>query len=204
MRTLIADDDRVTATILASVLRRWGLQVVLAHDGSSAWAHMMRERPPLVILDWMMPEIDGPELCRRIRNEPALAHAYLLMLTSRDTPVDRIAGLDAGADDYVVKPFDREELRARVQVGVRVARMQSELAERVSQLEQALANVRHLEGLIPICSYCKRIRSDQDSWEQMESYVSAHSSATFSHGVCPACLATVDQHLAHSSSQHRR
>ena len=204
MRTLIADDDRVTATILASVLRRWGLQVVLEHDGSSAWQYMMRERPPLVILDWMMPEIDGPELCRRIRSEPALAHAYVLMLTSRDTPGDRIAGLDAGADDYVVKPFDREELRARIQVGVRVARMQSELAERISELEQALANVRHLEGLIPICSYCKRIRSDQDSWEQMESYVSAHSSATFSHGVCPTCLDTVDRSLAHSSSEPQR
>ena len=204
MRTLIADDDRVTATILASVLRRWGLQVVLEHDGSAAWQHLLRERPPLVILDWMMPEIDGPELCRRIRNEPTVAHAYVLMLTTRDTPVDRIAGLDAGADDYVVKPFDREELRARVQVGVRVARMQSELADRVSQLEQALANVRHLEGLIPICSYCKRIRSDQDSWEQMESYVSAHSSATFSHGVCPSCLEAADTPVGHRSSYPRR
>ncbi len=188
MRALIADDDRVTATILASVLKRWGFEVTLAYDGQAAWERFREEHPPFVVLDWMMPEIDGPELCRRIRLDPVNAHAYVILLTSRDSSADRVAGLDAGADDYVTKPFDREELRARVHVGARVARMQAELADRVVQLEQALANVKQLEGLIPICSYCKRIRSDQDSWEQMESYVTAHSSATFSHGVCPSCF----------------
>jgi DNA-binding response OmpR family regulator len=188
VRALIADDDRVTATILASALRRWGFEVTLAHDGRTAWEHIVSHRPQMIILDWMMPEIDGLDLCHRIRQEPGSAHAYVILLTSRDASADRVKGLDAGADDYVTKPFDREELRARIMVGKRVARIQSELGDRVSELQQALANVRQLEGLIPICSYCSRIRSDQDSWEQMESYVSAHSSATFSHGICPTCL----------------
>jgi DNA-binding response OmpR family regulator len=188
VRALIADDDRVTATILASALRRWGFSATLAHDGRATWEHIVTHRPQMIILDWMMPEINGVELCRRIRQEPGSSHAYVILLTSRDASADRVTGLDAGADDYVTKPFDREELRARIMVGRRVARIQSELSDRVSELQQALANVRQLEGLIPICSYCSRIRSDQDSWEQMESYVSAHSSATFSHGICPTCL----------------
>jgi phosphoserine phosphatase RsbU/P len=188
VRALIADDDRVTATILASSLTKWGFEVTLVHDGEAAWEGIKRLRPPMIVLDWMMPGIDGITLCRHVREDPASAHAYVLLLTSRDGKADRVAGLDAGADDYVIKPFDHEELRARVNVGARVARIQAELAHQVNELQQALAAVQLLEGLIPICSYCKRIRSDENSWEQMESYVSAHSSATFSHGVCPTCL----------------
>jgi sigma-B regulation protein RsbU (phosphoserine phosphatase) len=188
VRALIADDDRVTATILASSLTKWGFEVTVVHDGEAAWEGIKRLRPPMIVLDWMMPGIDGITLCRHVREDPASAHAYVLLLTSRDGKADRVAGLDSGADDYVIKPFDHEELRARVNVGARVARIQAELSHQVNELQQALAAVQLLEGLIPICSYCKRIRSDENSWEQMESYVSAHSSATFSHGVCPTCL----------------
>jgi DNA-binding response OmpR family regulator len=192
MRALVADDDRTTTTILARALSQWNLEVAVANDGATAWTLLTSAAmPSIAILDWMMPSLDGIEICRRIRNEPALSHAYVMLLTSRDSRADLVAGLDAGADDYLVKPFDTEELRARVHVGIRVATLQERLAERVAELQDALSNVKRLKGLLPICSYCKRIRTDQNYWEQVENYLSHHSDAQFSHGICPHCYDTV-------------
>src|SRR5262245_28978952 len=113
MRALVADDDRTTTTILARALARWNLDVTVANDGGAAWdALMSSEAPSLAILDWMMPTIDGIEICRRIRQDASRAHMYVMLLTARDTRADLVAGLDAGADDYLIKPFDAEELRA--------------------------------------------------------------------------------------------
>ena len=188
MRVLIADDDPVAARILSAALRSWNLEPHVVYDGAAAWESLNLVHTPLVILDCMMPEIDGPELCRRLRANPPTANAYILLLTARETSADMVHGLDAGADDYITKPFDREELRARVNVGVRVATLQSQLEERVLELQDALANVRQLEGFLSICSYCKRIRTEEQNWEQMERYISDHSHAQFSHGICPSCF----------------
>jgi phosphoserine phosphatase RsbU/P len=189
MRALIADDDRIATTMLARALSLSQFDVSLAHDGESAWTVIQTKAPQLAIIDWMMPALDGPGLCRRIRQDPTTAHMYLILLTSRDSRADVVEGLDSGADDYLIKPFDPEELRARLQVGVRVLTLQERLADRVTELEAAVSRVKRLQGLIPICSYCKRIRSDGDDWEQLETYISEHSEAQFSHGICPPCLA---------------
>lgn len=189
MRALIADDDRVGTTILSRALARWQFDVSVAHDGESAWRLIRSVAPPLAVVDWMMPALDGPGLCRRIRQDAATAHMYVILLTSRDSRTDLVAGLESGADDYLVKPFDLDELKARVQVGVRVITLQERLADRVAQLEAAVSTVKRLHGLIPICGYCKRIRSDSNDWEQLETYISEHSEAHFSHGICPACVA---------------
>jgi DNA-binding response OmpR family regulator len=109
-------------------------------------------------------------------------------LTTKSDKEDVVVGLDAGADDYVTKPFDREELRARVQVGLRVVQLQHALADRVNELEEALSRVKQLQGLLPICSFCKRVRNDQNYWQQVESYVTQHSEAKFSHSICPDCF----------------
>ena len=190
MRVLIADDDRVTTTILTHALGAWRVfEASVAHDGESAWTAIRASAPHLVILDWMMPGLEGPALCRRIREDPSTAHLYVILLTARDSHQDLVSGLDAGADDYLVKPFDHEELRARLNVGARIVGLQRRLAERVAELEAAISTVKQLQGMIPICSYCKRIRSDRDDWEPLESYISEHSDAQFSHGICPPCLA---------------
>jgi len=144
--------------------------------------------PPLAIVDWMMPRLDGLELCRRIRADAAFANMYVLLLTSRGEPDDVVAGLDAGADDYLVKPFRAAELRARIHAGVRVLTLQERLAQRVAELEEALGSVQQLRGLLPICSYCKRVRGDENYWQQVESYIADRTGAQFSHGVCPACF----------------
>jgi sigma-B regulation protein RsbU (phosphoserine phosphatase) len=188
MRVLIADDDRLTTTMLSRALANWGFEASVAHDGESAWAAIRDGRPQMAIVDWMMPGLEGPALCRRIREAESTAHVYVILLTARDSPGDLVAGLGAGADDYLVKPYDREELRARLNVGMRIVALQQRLEERVAELEAAISTVKQLQGMIPICSYCKRIRSTSDDWEPLESYISEHSEAQFSHGICPPCL----------------
>ena len=196
MQVLIAEDDRITGEILARTLQRWGHETTLVGDGVRAWdALSAASAPTLAILDWMMPEMDGPDVCRRVRHERPEANMYLLLVTAREGRGDVVAGLDAGADDYIIKPFDPEELRARIAVGVRVLGLQQKLAERVAELQTALSNVKQLRGLLPICSYCKRIRGDDQYWQQVEGYIAQHSDAQFSHGICPTCYQKVSDEL---------
>jgi sigma-B regulation protein RsbU (phosphoserine phosphatase) len=192
IRALVADDDPITATALAGAQRRLDLDVSVAADGALAWQIIEgANQPSLAIVDWMMPGVDGLELCRRIRGTPAHAHMYVLLLTARDSRADIVAGLEAGADDYLVKPFDVHELRARVHTGLRILTLQKDLAEQIAMLKETLANVKQLKGLLPMCSYCKKIRKDAGYWQQLETYISEHSDAEFSHGVCPTCFERV-------------
>jgi phosphoserine phosphatase RsbU/P len=196
MRALIADDDRIAAEMLFRTLARWNFEVTSVADGDAAWTHLSQATAPtLAILDWMMPHLDGTEVCRRVRKDLPFANMYLILLTSLESRKDIVAGLDAGADDYVVKPFDPEELRARVNVGVRVLSLQERLAERVTELQAALSNVKVLHGLLPICAYCKRIRGDDQYWQQVESYIADRSDAQFSHGICPNCYSDLERQI---------
>jgi len=188
MRILIADDDLVSRRLLQLTLVNWQHEVSVVNDGHEAWQTLQSEAAPLlVILDWMMPGLDGLELCRRVRQTPTLPSIYMILLTSRGKREDIVEGLYAGADDYITKPFDVHELRARVQVGVRVLQLQIELAEQVKELEIALIQVEQLKGYLPICSYCKKIRDDENYWQQVENYIEAHSKALFTHSICPDC-----------------
>jgi DNA-binding response OmpR family regulator len=144
--------------------------------------------PAMAVIDWNMPGMDGLTICQELREMPALAAMYVILLTSNKEQKDVVAGLESGADDYIVKPFDWNELRARLRIGARIVGLQQTLAARVSELQVALANVRTLSGLLPICAYCKRVRDDKDFWQQIEQYVGDHSQAEFSHGICPECL----------------
>jgi len=189
MRILIAEDDATSRRLLEAVLNKWGHEVVSTRDGNEAWAALENAAPPtLAILDWMMPGIDGVEVCRRVRQRAELEPTYLILLTALGGKEDIVAGLEAGANDYVTKPFDASELRARVKVGERVVELQSALAGRVDELQEALGHVKKLQGLLPICMHCHRIRNDAESWQRIELYVEDHSDAQFSHGVCPECL----------------
>ena len=191
MKILLAEDDPVFALLLQRLLEG-EYEVMLVRDGMEAWEALLAEdAPQLAVLDWLMPRMDGIEVCRRVRRQSDMASTYLILLTSRDQIQDVLAGFEAGADDYVVKPCDPGELRARVRVGRRVVELQSALEVHVAQLQQALASVRQLQGLLPICSYCKRIRNDQNYWEQLETYLSDHSEASFSHGIYPSCYQSI-------------
>ena len=194
MKILIAEDDAVSRRVLEATLNKFGYEVIVAADGAEAWKLLQHEDAPrLAILDWMMPEIDGVEICRRLRSVPNPTPSYLILLTAKSSKEDIVTGLDAGANDYLTKPFDRAELRARVQVGAHVLELQSKLAERVRELEEAVVQVRQLQGLLPICSYCKKIRDEQNYWQRVDTYLSEHTDVMFSHGICPDCYRDVIQ-----------
>ncbi len=175
--------------MVETFLARWGYEVAAVADGEKAWEILLEpEAPNLIILDWMMPGVGGVELCRRVREGGHPSPAYIILLTARTSRDDIVSGLEAGADDYVTKPFHNEELRARVRGGARVVELQISLAQRVRELEESAGRVRLLQGLLPICSYCKKIRNDQNYWQQVEAYISEHSEAIFTHGICPDCF----------------
>jgi sigma-B regulation protein RsbU (phosphoserine phosphatase) len=204
MKVLVADDDRIAAAVLAQTLSRWEFDVTMVADGAEAWRHLEgASAPTLAVLDRMMPGLDGAEVCRRVRRDLPNANMYLVLLTSLGSGQDVVSGLDAGADDYVTKPFDVDELRARINVGVRVVSLQEKLSQRVLELQAALANVKQLHGLLPICSYCKRIRGDDQYWQQVESYIAARSDAQFSHGICPPCYEKLEVEIEEQRKKMR-
>lgn len=189
MKVLIAEDSRVARTLLTRTLTDLGFEVVVTCDGEQAWQELQKpEAPRLVILDWMMPGLDGIDVCRKVRGVPTTEPPFVILLTGRDEKADVVAGLEAGANDYIVKPFDPAELRARVHVGRRVIELQAALHDQIRNLENALAQVKQLQGLLPICCYCKKIRDNQNYWHQVEIYLRDHAEVHFSHGMCPDCL----------------
>ena len=192
MKILIAEDDEVSRRILHLTLVAAGHEIIVTKNGADALTVLEKnDAPPLAVLDWMMPDMDGLEVCRRIRTRETGTPVYIILLTAKGGKTDIVQGLEAGANDYVVKPFDRGELRARVKVGETIVNLQQNLAARVMELEAALAQVKQLQGILPICSYCKNVRDDNDYWQQVESYISLHTEAKFSHSICPSCYDSV-------------
>lgn len=188
MKILVADDDAPSRFILNSLLTSWGYCVTAVNDGDAAWNILCEpEHPQLLLLDWMMPGFEGIEIVRRLRQRAPEKPYYSIIITSLTDTDSVTSALNAGADDFISKPFDNNELRARVSVGYRTNGLQKALSKHIEDLSQALARVRQLEGIIPICMYCKKIRDDHNSWNQLEQYISDHSEATFSHGMCPKC-----------------
>ena len=189
MKVLVADDSAVDRLVVTSVLREWGQDPITAEDSETAWRILATtEGPWLVVLDWQMTGNHDLELCQKIRTLPPTQLVYMILLTGQVRKEDVLQGLHAGADDYVTKPFDRDELYARVHVGLRMLRLQENLSSQVRELGEVLARVRQLQGLLPICCYCKRVRDDGNYWQQVEHYIAAHSELQFSHGICPTCF----------------
>ena len=185
---LVADDDPIYRRLLESGLKKGNYRFTIVENGEEAWS-LMRETDHslLAILDWMMPGLEGVEVCRRLREVKDGPYIYVILLTAKKEKEDIAAGLDAGADDYLVKPFDQTELHARIRVGLRLLDLQNSLKEHVCRLEEALSRVKRLHGLLPICAYCKRVRTDQDYWDEVEEYIAEHTEVRFSHGICPEC-----------------
>ncbi|NOY81893.1 MAG: response regulator [Kiritimatiellaeota bacterium] len=186
---LVADDDPTMLTLLVHLLRNEGFEVVAVSDGDAAWEHLCKpDAPPMALLDWIMPGVNGVDLCRKVRELDRPTPTYLIMLTALKEVEDAVDALDTGADDYMTKPFNQAELHARIRAGFRIVELQEALAARIRELEEAARHIEQLQGILPICSYCKKIRDDDNFWQAVERYFSDHSNVRFSHSICPACL----------------
>jgi CheY-like chemotaxis protein len=179
MKILIAEDDRDSRQLLGILLQQGGHEVVEAENGLQAWETFTNDTFSLIISDWRMPGLDGVELCRRIRSAGDAHYAYVILLTALKGKTNYLEAMRAGADDFISKPYDPDELNARLRV-----------AERILHL---LEHVKKLEGVLPTCMYCKRIRDDGNRWVGMEQYISQRTEASFSHGVCPTCYDDIVQ-----------
>ncbi len=189
MRILIAEDDATSRMMLVAMLKKFDHDVIDTSNGQDALEALQTSGSPrLAILDWMMPELDGVEVVRRLRAEFKGPQPYVIMLTTKGGKEDIIAGLEAGADDYLTKPFHPAELRVRVEVGRRLVEAQNQLAMQICELRQAMEDIKTLQGILPICMHCKKIRNDKGYWEQVEEYISHHSEALFTHCICPLCM----------------
>src|SRR2546423_1577400 len=141
-----------------------------------AWELLQLARIPIVISDWYMPEMDGPELCRRIRARTGEPYVYFILVTARGGKQQYLAGMEAGADDFIAKPVDPDELRARLKVAERILGLRKELEQ--------------LGGLLPICSDCQRIRNEKEEWKPLERYIDKHFERLVTHSICPDCYVT--------------
>jgi len=203
MKVLIAEDDQVSRRLLEVTLKRLGYEVIATQNGAEAWEVLQEENAPqLAVLDWMMPELDGVDVCRLVRERKSEKYVYIVFLTAKGQKKDIVTGLEAGADDYLIKPFDPQELKSRITVGERVLRLESELAGKIDELQQALVHVKQLQGLLPICMHCKKIRDDGDSWHRLETYIERHSEAMFTHSLCQDCIS--EHYPEHQGSGAKR
>lgn len=173
-RVLIAEDDLVSAKVLGALLRRFGYEVSTASNGDEAWQLFSAEPTRLIVSDWMMPGTDGLALCEKVRACPGIPYTYFILLTAnRTTPENYTLATDAGVDDFLTKPIDREALQMRLRVAERILKFTAE--------------IRQLKEMIPICVYCRKVRDEEDYWEQVETYIQKETGSRFSHGACPDC-----------------
>ena len=141
MKVLIAEDDPVSRRLLQSYLQKWGHEVVAAVNGAEAWKIFQDDAFPLVVSDWMMPEMDGLQLVKHIRSHTRPGYTYIILVTERSQKEDVVTGIEAGADDFITKPFDRDELHARLRTGERIVTLERRLAEQNEALRQAQAEL---------------------------------------------------------------
>lgn len=177
MKILVADDDIISLMTLSARLKSFGHDVTTAENGEIAWEQYLAKEHDVVITDWVMPKISGIELSKKIRSRRRTQYTYIIMLTSNSGKENFLLGMDSGVDDFLHKPVDSDIIGIKMFV-----------AQRILSLEMKVIN---LEGLLPMCSYCKNVRNSDDSWEEVGNYVSTRSNAQFVSSYCPDCEQTL-------------
>jgi DNA-binding response OmpR family regulator len=186
--TILAVDDDPSNIIIITAALKDEYDITSARGGHDAINQLKEHKPDLILLDVMMPELNGFDVCRIIKSDVKFADIPVIFLTAVDTQEGELQGLEVGGIDYLTKPVNISLLKQRVRNHLLLKKQRDLLEQKNSELEAALAQVKQLEGIIPICSYCKKIRDDQQTWQQLEIYISSHSEAEFSHGMCPHCV----------------
>jgi DNA-binding response OmpR family regulator len=188
---LIVDDDPANLELLFQHLNQAGYRVLVAENGKLALDRAELAQPEAILLDVMMPGMDGFETCRHLKQQASTQAIPVIFMTALADTADKVKGFAAGGVDYVTKPFQPEELLARVRTHTTIYKLQKELRQKNSDLEAALSQVKRLSGLLPICASCKKIRDDQGYWQDVAVYIRDHSEAELSHGLCSDCAKTL-------------
>jgi DNA-binding response OmpR family regulator len=177
VKVLVVDDDAVVRLLVKTMVHQLGHEVTVAAGGAEAWTLLQASPAHVVLSDWIMTDVDGLELCRRIRAKPSADYTYVILLTALNAKAHYLMAIDAGVDDFLTKPFDPDLLAARLRV-----------AERILGLRH---HVEDLEKLLPICMYCKKIRDTGEQWIRVEEFLKRGSARQLTHGICPHCYDTV-------------
>jgi DNA-binding response OmpR family regulator len=194
-KILVAEDDHDLLLLTTEVLRKAGYEVLEALTGTECLDAVRTRHPDLVLLDVMLPDMTGTEVCRQIKADESLQGIFVILISGlRVSSSHQADGLNVGADGYIIKPISNKELLARVESMVRIKRAEDALREKekeqerlISELQEALAEIKTLRGFIPICAWCRKVHDDEGYWQQLEAYISKHTDAVFSHGICPEC-----------------
>lgn len=171
----IVEDDKPTLKLLENITSMLGYDIASYSDSRVALDAFRKEQPAIVISDWKMPDVDGLQLCEEIRSRPTENYTYFILQTAQRRSQSNLElAIAAGVDEFLKKPISTEEIWNRLRVAERILSFTSQ--------------VKQLESLIPICCYCKKVRNDDDLWEQIEQYVNERTGADFTHSICPSCM----------------
>jgi PleD family two-component response regulator len=185
---LVVDDTPHQLRLLKIMLEKRGYLVRAISNGPFALQSVAARLPDLILLDVKMPEMDGYEVCRRLKLDDRSRNVPVIFISAFGETLDKVKGFKAGGVDYITKPIEsEEEAVGRVKTHLTLRLLQQEMEKKNSELQKALDEIKTLRGILPICASCKKIRNDEGSWQQIESYIAEHSDATFSHGICKEC-----------------
>lgn len=188
MKILIAEDDHLSRRLMQAMLEKWGYEVVAVADGLQALEVLTRNLSiHCAILDWMMPGMEGVNICSQIRRSQEERILYIILLTAKGEGADIVAGLAAGADDYIAKPFEAPELRHRVLAGERIIHLEQAIKEKKLELENQLQDLWHLQNLLPICPRCGKPRNDSSYLAEVARYLDRHREELAAEGLCEDC-----------------
>lgn len=184
---LIVDDKPDNLTVLRRILVEQNYTVRPALNGETAMKAINLRQPDIILLDIRMPGMNGYDVCKKLKSDEKTRGIPVIFFSALDAIEDKIRAFSFGCVDYITKPFQAEEVLARVKTHLTLRCLQKSLEDKNAQLQIALEEIKTLQGIIPICANCKKIRDDQGYWNEVETYISKHSNAEFSHGICPAC-----------------
>jgi PleD family two-component response regulator len=188
IKILIVDDDENILFLAIEVLKKTGCHLLSATTGQECMASVKADHPDLILLDMVLPDTSGMEICREIKADPLFRKTFILFFSGQRTDsIEQAKGLNVGADGYITKPITNSELLARVNAFIRIISAEQERDRLIGELKQALSKIKQLSGLLPICSHCSKIRDEGGVWNRLETYIEAHSEADFSHSICPDC-----------------
>lgn len=190
MKILIAEDEYTTRLMVQVCLENWGYSIESVEDGKKAWDIINQKNPPqIAVLDWEMPGISGIDLCRKIKSLDRSSPIHVILLTARDSKNDISQGFEAGADDYITKPFNDDELGARIRVAERIVTIQSSLNSSLEELREALDMVQSFEEPVAVCRKCQKIGAFDGSWRTPEKLLEYPVDPRFIQLDCPSCKA---------------